>query len=72
MGLFFLCLIVAAVAAGKARRPKKVVELLYKQGRLDDDYAVFSCGCRYRWSRPDEAPTVCAAHRAIIDSEVSA
>ena len=71
MGFFFLCLIVVAVVATKRRKPK-TARLLYSQGRLENDVAVFSCGCRFSWAHPDEPPTICQAHRAIIDAEVTA
>ncbi len=70
MGFFFLCLIVAVVAAAKRRKPKEV-RLLYRRGELIDDHAVFSCGCRFNYAKPSEPPTICAAHRAIIDAEVA-
>ena len=61
-----------AVAALIGRPREYEARLFYVDARLVDDVAVFSCGCRFMWSRPDVPPKICAAHRAIIDAEVSA
>lgn len=71
MILFWLAVLVIAINLG-SRRPKRTVKLLYRRGELVDDYAVFSCGCRFNYANPREKPTICAAHKAIIDAEVAA
>ncbi len=67
-----LLAVLAAAAWMKAPKAKREVKLLYKRGELVGDFAVFSCGCRFNYARKEEAPTICAAHKAIIDAEVAA
>lgn len=72
MGMIWLGILVLIAVTLKRRRKPRTVELLYKRGKLVQDFAVFSCGCRFNWARPDEPPRICQAHRAMIDAEVSA
>lgn len=73
MLVIFLCLI-AVVALGKKRKKTKTVELLYKQGSVENDEVYFSCGCRFKWvpiGAVQQEPRICQAHRALIDAEVA-
>ncbi len=71
--MFGFWLVVLAVAAWfKRPQLKREVRLLYRRGELVNDYAVFSCGCRFNYANPAEPPTICQAHKAIIDAEVAA
>lgn len=69
--VLFVVLVVAVAILGARRKPR-AARLLYSQGKLVDNFAVFSCGCRFNWARPTEPATICAAHKSIIDAEVAA
>lgn len=69
--ILFMILVVIVAVLRILRQPAKSARLLYTQGQLVDNFAVFSCGCRFNWSNAGEAPKICAAHKAIIDSEVA-
>ncbi len=54
------------------RRNKPEKTSFYDRGALVNGFAVFPCGCRFRWAVGGRERFICVAHQILIDAEVAA